>query len=226
MRHVSLRVAVAAAVLTITAFGVPALTRAATPSAPPRLDGVWKLNEAQSESFQKKLAELRSSAGGAGEGRRGMGGGRGMRGGGMGGEGGGREGGWGGRGPGGGGPAGGADESSGARAPRSNLLARPPLMMALEQSDSAVVVTDRGDLVETLVLSAGAVAPADPPRYVAHWSGARLEAEGSGPRGGKLHQSFELSQDGKQLIVIARTEGAGGRPPLELKRVYDRYEGD
>ncbi len=239
----SSRVRGLATALTLVLAAAAAPARAAeTPAsrAPNALDGVWKLNEAQSESFQKKMAELRGdSGGGPGEGR---GGGRGMRGG-EGGMGGRPEGGWGGhgghggggegRGPGreGGGPGGdggGPEGAGGDRTPRLNLLARPPLMLVVEQSDSAVVLSERGDLLETLVI-AGAVdtvAPSGPPRVAARWAGKRLEAEGAGPRGGKLRQTYQLSADGNQLTVVVRAEGVNGRPPIELKRVYDRYQGD
>jgi len=55
-----------------------------------------------------------------------------------------------------------------------------------------------------------------------------LIAELIGPRGGKMTQDYELTDDGNKLIVHARLEGPEGRPPLELKRVYNRAndEGD
>ncbi len=221
--------------------------------APPTLDGVWKLNESQSESFQQKMQQMRGGEGGGermggrgGRGGWGGGGGGGWGGGGgMGGGGGfGGGGGMGGRHRGGGGEGAGGDSGPGdaaqtqgggnADTPRSNPLTRPPLMMVVEQSDTAVVLSERGNVVETLTLGApradakDAAAPQGGPgpmQLAAEWKGQRLEAEGAGMRGGKLHQTYELSKDGKQLIVITRMEPAN-RPAIELKRVYDRYEGD
>ena len=156
--------------------------------------------------------------------------------------GGGRHGGWGGgrhggpnatggpEGPGGPGESGerGGPSGPGGRNPAMRFLARPPLVMQVEQSDSAVFLSERDTTLMTLLLKENGE-PQDsaegPATLNAHWKGRRLEAEGQGPRGGKLSESYELGKDGKQLIVTGRVERPYG-PAVELKLVYDRHEGD
>src|SRR5437867_3994357 len=189
----------------------------------PDLSGTWSLNESKSETLQQKMEQMRS------HGPR-MGGGPGM-GGGMGG---GRHGGpnatGGPEGPGGPGESGerGGPGGPGGRNPAMRFLARPPLVMQVEQSDSAVFLSERDTTLMTLLLKENGE-PQDsaegPATLNAHWKGRRLEAEGQGPRGGKLSESYELGKDGKQLIVTGRVERPYG-PAVELKLVYDRHEGD
>ncbi|HEY2953639.1 MAG TPA: hypothetical protein VGK89_00140, partial [Candidatus Eisenbacteria bacterium] len=66
----------------------------------------------------------------------------------------------------------------------------------------------------------------DAPHLTAHWHGAHLISERTGARGGSITQEFELDDQGKKLTIRTRVEGRGGRPPLELKRVYNRSEGE
>jgi len=198
---------------------------------PPDLSGTWSLNESKSQTLQQKMEQMRS------RGPR-MGGGPGM-GGGMGG---GRHGGWGGgegwhggpNGPGGAEGPGTPGESGergrpggpGGRNPAMRFLAHPPLLMQVEQNDSAVFLSERDTTLMTLLLNGEPQGSAEGPATLnAHWKGRRLEAEGQGPRGGKLSESYELGKDGKQLIVTGRVERPYG-PAVELKLVYDRHEGD
>jgi hypothetical protein len=203
----------------------------AAESAPPHLAGIWKLDTTQSETLQQKMEEMRGSGGrpsGGGPGGGGPGGGmggsppggggRGMRGG-------------------SGGPTSGAmpdgESFGGARPgeaddPVMNSLARPPLTMLIEDVDTALVLSERGRTLKQLALKAGA--KADTTRgsvtLVAKWKGKRLQADGVTRRGGKVRETYELAQDGRQLIVVTRVEMREGMPALELKRVYQRYEGD
>jgi hypothetical protein len=57
------------------------------------------------------------------------------------------------------------------------------------------------------------------------WKGQTLTSERAMSRGGKLTQEFSLSKDGKTLVIVTRRESQN-RPAMELKRVYDHYEGD
>ena len=211
----------------------------------PQLGGLWKLNEKESETLQQKMAQMRGSGSpGSWGGRRGgmggeMGGGGGggwgggggswgghRRGGGEGGESG-RPGGNGG--PGSGGPEG-APPDGRAADPMMRSLARPPLTMLVEQTDSTIVLSERGQTIEVITLgnaatAASAVEP-EAPHVQAKWRGADLVAERTSDRGGKMTQTFELSKDAKRLIVITHRDSRGERPALDLKRVYDHYEGD
>jgi hypothetical protein len=209
----------------------------------PTLGGLWKLNEKQSETLQQKMAEHGGGGGGGWGGHRGgMGGGMG----GGGGYGGGGGGGWGGHRHGGGegGESGrqGEEGTSGSGGPEGappdgrsadpmmRSLARPPLTMLVEQTDSTVVLSERGQTIEVITLgdvatAAAAVEP-ESPHVQAKWRGTDLVAERTSDRGGKMSQTFELSKDAKQLIVITHRDSRGDRPAIDLKRVYDHYEGD
>jgi hypothetical protein len=237
--HRSFRASHVVAMLALaTLVTVPVMPARAQEAPRPSFNGVWKLNAAKSDDFQKKMQELRGSGGGMRGGpgggmRGGPEGGGGMEGGPPGGGRGGRgQGGWGGRGEGGpptaeGGP-GGAGGPGGPGGPRQNPLANPPLMLDVDQRDSVVVLSEQGKVVRDLWLlgSPDEKIESDPREMRAHWLGQKLQAEGTRPRGGKVIEVYELSKDGKQLIVTTTLEGREGRPPLELRRVYDRYEGD
>ena len=71
----------------------------------------------------------------------------------------------------------------------------------------------------------GAAIEPDVPHAHAKWRGHTLVSERAGPRG-KITRTFELTKDGKQLIITTHREGSDGRPPLDFKRVYDHYTGD
>jgi hypothetical protein len=109
-------------------------------------------------------------------------------------------------------------------------MAQPPLMLLIEQNDSTVVLSERAQTIKVLVLgdmvTQGTAVEPQAPHYSAKWQGSELVAEHTGARGGKLTQTFDLGKDGKTLTIVTKRESQGGRPPLELKRVYDKYEGD
>jgi len=206
------------------------LTRADDAGA--KLSGLWKLNEKESESFQQKMQELRGSGGGGGGGRMGgAGGGFGRHGGGGGGGRGGYGGGMrGGSGEDGGGPGGEPGGASGGN-PDMNDLVRPPLMLLVEQTDASVVLSERGKTLEVITLGDTAAAGAslgDAPRATGAWQGRSLVATRNSPRGGRMTQTFTAAADGKSLVVVTRREppASSNRPAIELKRVYDHYEGD
>ena len=56
----------------------------------------------------------------------------------------------------------------------------------------------------------------------ARWEGARIVSEMETRRGGKLRETWELSKDGKQLVIRTALPAMGDRPGMEFKRVYDR----
>lgn len=216
------------------------VVRAAEEKAPD-LTGLWKLDTAKSETLQKKMEELRGSGGGPPGGGPGGGG---PPGGGFGG------------GPGGGGPppggmgmgrggdmggppsdAGSEGESSeggrrrgpgGADDPVMRSLARPPMMLLIEDADTALVLSERDRTLETLSLVKGAKPDTTRGSYTlaAQWKGKKLQADGQTARGGKVRETYELSADGTTLTVTTKVEMREGMAALELKRVYQRYEGE
>jgi len=195
-----------------------AATQAQATSATPTFAGQWKLDEKHSENFRDKMAAARPDGGGGGW--AGRGGGGGMRGGGGGG-------GWGRRGGGGGPDAAGGGPRDSSRAAEMRWLAEPPQMILVEQSDSSIVLSERGVTVQLLAFHAVAgEAPPLPPRFDARWDGPRLEAMRVNGRGRTTRETFELGPDGKTLVIVTHLEGGGDRPPIDLRRVYARYEGD
>jgi hypothetical protein len=64
------------------------------------------------------------------------------------------------------------------------------------------------------------------PLLAAHWEGARIVSQFENRRGGKMQETWELSKDGKQLIIKTAVPATDQRPGIEIKRVYDRVEPD
>jgi hypothetical protein len=210
--------------------------------APPKFAGVWNLNTKASDSMQQKMGDLNGSGGGGHWGG-GHGGGGGFGGGGFGG--GMRHGGGGGWGGGGGEGRGGPDgeggsadgegaspHQGGGRGQGGDMrdLFRPPMTMLIEQTDSTLVMSERGQTLQVLALGdpkiVGAAIEPDVPHSSARWKGSSLIAERQTRRGGKLTQTYSLDGAGKTLTIVTRIEPQGQGPTIELKRVYDRYEGD
>lgn len=192
---------------------VPSVS-AARDKAPPVLSGTWKLNEQKSESLQDEMDK---------DGPPHMMGGGPMMGGGMGGMGGGM----GGPPPGMHGGPGAEGESDPMRDPVMAALARPPLMMVIEQSDASVVVSERGRTLRTILLHHE---EPDPDAHAfaqmqGHWKGDRLEGKGESADGRKLVETYRLSKDKQSLTVVVKGQGPGGRS-IELERVYDRAQGE
>jgi len=182
--------------------------------------GHWVLNE--------KASEMPHFGGGrAGEG----GGMRGGEGGGWGAHGGGH-GNWGGGGGGAEAHGGGGAEAHGGG--RGGMML--PNDMVVEQSDEALTVSVRGLAVRKLALGEVKEAPAngqvsapsgqaDAPQLIAaHWDKARVVSQMPGRRGGTVDETWDLSKDGKQLVVKTQLPAMGDRPAFEIKRVYDRAE--
>ena len=123
---------------------------------------------------------------------------------------------------------GGGGESGQARFSVMQLVARPPLSLAIDQTDTSVVFEERGRVIETLQFAGKAPEsggePDASPVLPAKWHGRSLVAESSGRNGRKLEQSLELSKDTNELIVTMRIESSQNPQPVELKRIYDRDE--
>lgn len=181
--------------------------------------GLWKLDVGKSDHAET-MGGMRGP------------GGRGSWGGGARPTGGGMPGGMGGRPP--GGPGDGPSERGPGRRPRgpeSRLMMQPPDTLLIEQTDSTVVLIERGLPIEVLVIGlpqgkAGTVDP-EAPHITASWSGKRLLALREDERGGRASQQFALSADGRSLTLILRREPRDAEmPPIELKREYRRDEGE
>jgi hypothetical protein len=241
-RHAPLiPLAIAIALSAGAALGAARVASAGDKDKVPSFQGTWKLDESKSESLRAKMDEMRKSGGmggppGGGMGGHGGYGGHGGMGGGMGGHHGGP--------PSGGGPEGqeGATGTTGetvrqqrARSPVMKALAEPPLLMSLDQTDDAIDFSDGSRRIELIEIGEPKEAPPATPaapaegddvlRMTGKWKGDRLVAEASNERG-KLSETYELSKDGSSLLVTVRMESSSGRPPIELKRVYQRYEGE
>lgn len=228
---------VALALMTTLAAGAARAAEEKTPD----LTGMWRLDTAKSESLQKKMEAMRASGGGAGGGPGGGPGGGGF-GGGPGGGGPPPGGMGGGRGRGGSmgeppsddGPEGESSEGGrrrgpgGADDPVMRSLARPPMMLLIEDADTALVLSERDRTLATLSLVKGAKPDTTGGAYTlaAQWKGGRLQADGQTKRGGKVRETYEVSEDGNTLTIATRVEMREGMPALELKRVYRRYEGE
>jgi len=172
-------------------------------AAKPNLAGQWKLNKDQSDDPRQKMQEA-MAANGQGGGR-GAGGGGGRRGGGQG------QGG-----P--GGPGG-----------MMNDLAQ----LTIVETDTSVKVSSASGRVlaaypedqQAAKPSSNGGNPDDDARTytppVAKWQGSQLVASMQGRRGGSTTRTYELSSDGKQLIVTTKMQNPRFTQPVTFRLVYD-----
>jgi hypothetical protein len=104
------------------------------------------------------------------------------------------------------------------------------MTLRIEPDEDNFILSERGQTIEVLVLGDAAIASTsiqpDAPHLQAQWKGKHLIADLVSPRGGRMTQELELSDHDRKLTILTRLEGRSGRPPLELKRVYHRSEGD
>jgi len=197
------------------ALGAPSGTLNAAPQASsnPNLAGHWTLNKDQSDDPRQKMQEaMGNNGGGNGEGGGGYGGGGGQ-GGGHRGQGGGR----GGHGPG------------GMMADMSQLT--------IEQTATSVKVSGASGRVLAANPAEQASKPSNgggnagnngenegheytPP--VAKWQGSQLTTSNENPRGGSTTRTYELSSDGKQLIVTTKMQNPRMSQPVTIRFVYDQ----
>ena len=176
----------------------PAAQPAAQPAAKPNLAGTWKLNQDQSDDPRAKMREAMGGGGGGG----GNGGGVGM------GRGGGRPG----RGQGGGG---------GMMAEWEQLtIAQTDVGVKVNGTTGRLLATTEAQSNSNGGDSSGGMGMGFPPA-VATWQGTQLVAKSQGFGGGTTTRTFELSPDGKQLIVTTKVENQRFNEPVTYKLVFD-----
>lgn len=201
------------------------------------LTGKWTLNKDQSDDADKKIQDAEASAKMQTNGYPGSGPRVGYPGGGgypngtdyPGGGGGGYPGGRGGMGPMGGGRGGRGQrgpmaQSSGLASEDMQQLSATPQMLTVDQDDKQVTITDEGGQVKNLYPDGKKHKEKDSSGQSStiktSWQGSRLVAE-SKLHSGKLTETYELSQDGKQLDVIEQLDNSHLGQPLIIRRVYD-----
>jgi hypothetical protein len=173
---------------------------AATGSAPqtqsaakPNLAGQWKLNKDQSDDPRQKMQQAMGNSGqGGGEG----GGGRhgGMRSGGQGG------------------------------------MMSDMSQLSIVQTDTSIKVSNAsGRVLAAFPEDQQAAKPSSNPDDDAHqyappaanWQGSQLVTSMQGRRGGSTNRTYELSPDGKQLIVTTKMQNPRFSQPVSFRLVYD-----
>lgn len=228
--------ALGVAALALLAARVPP-SHAADLSVPDRaIEGIWRFDAKKSDDPAKAMP--RGGPGGAAQG--GMRGGPGGSGGPPmgGGMGSGRRGGPPGGGPGmGGGPDGERPEEGGSmgddRHPRVDPMRRvmrPAAQIVIFVLSENVEITEDQDPPLTFALQDSLDAHGrvqEIPGPVARWKDASLVTKLPLGKSGSLTETWEFSADGRTLTVHAKSEGGPqGAPKIELKRVYNRYDGE
>ena len=198
-----------------------------------QLSGNWNLNPDQSDDAQRKVQEAQqnSQRGSAGRGYPGGGsaGGGYPGGGGIGGSypgGGGMGGGMGRGGMGGGGmghPGGVGNPGGGVSGQEWNQLATNPKSLTISQRDDQIVISD-SEHTRTLYPDSKKHEEKDENgkkiSTKTEWQGDELIAE-TKMHSGKLTETYQVSSDGKQLIVVSRYDNSSLSGPLSIRRVYD-----
>jgi hypothetical protein len=216
-------------------------SRASLAENSPHLAGKWNFNQDQSDDASKKIQDAQASAklqtngypGGSGSPGGGYPSGTDYPGGGgyPGSGGGGFPGGRGGMGPMGGG-RGGRGQQRGPAAQGAGLsdadmeqLAANPKMLTVEQDEKQVTITDGSGQPKNLYPDGKKHKEKDSNgqsnTVKTHWEGSRLVAESKLGHSGKLTETYQLSQDGKQLDVIQQLDNSQMSQPLIIRRVYD-----
>jgi hypothetical protein len=195
---------------------------AAAPPAPkppevkPRKDimGVWRFNKEESDDGRAKLQQSKQ----ADNTNRGNGGG---------GYGGPRIGGpWPGMGGGGyGGPRGGGEISD-----TMDDFVNPPREMKFSEkfdNDPEVILSDDREHRTSFFTDGRKLEKDKTPdskQVSAHWDDKKLVTDEKGAHNGKVSRTFELSQDGKQLIETVHVADSKGNHPVNVQYVYDATE--
>lgn len=238
-------IAFAALALTSAQAARPLLARAADLSRPDRaLEGIWRFDAKHSDDPAKVMPGGGQRGGpGGGPGGRGGPSGHGP-GGGMGGPpmGGGPGGGMGGPGGSGGPPdrdgVSEPDESGEGAGGGPGERREDPMRRIMHPGAQLVifVLSENVELTEderpaiTMALQDSLDAHGrvqEIPGPVARWRNGALVTTLPLGRSGALTETYELSADGRTLTVRAKaTGGPKGAPPIELKRVYQRYDGE
>jgi hypothetical protein len=169
-------------------------------TAKPNLAGTWTLNKDQSDDPRQKMQEAMGGSGGGGNGG----------------------GAW--QGGGGHGRHGGQGGSGGMMAEFNQLT--------IAQSDASVKITgasgrllaQTSDNASSNSHSSGQSGPDDGQQFstpVVQWQGTQLVSNMEGRRGGKTTRTYELSSNGKQLIVTTKIENERFNSPVTIRQVYD-----
>jgi hypothetical protein len=190
--------------LFLVPFGGANSAKAAAPqtqsAAKPNLAGQWKLNKDQSDDPRQKMQEAMAANG--------QGGGRGAGG------------------EGGGGRRGGGQGGAGA-------MMNDQAQLTILQTGTSVKVTSASGRVlaaypedqQAAKPSSNGGNPDDDthtyPPPVAKWQGSQLVASMQGRRGGSTTRTYELSSDGKQLIVTTKMQNPRFTQPVTFRLVYD-----
>jgi len=201
-----------------------------------QLDGSWNFNPDQSDDAQQKVQQAQQSS------QRETGGGGRPQGGGYPGGGGYPTGGGypgtgnypGGGGMGRGGTGGGGMGRGGTENPGEAVssqewgqLAANPKYLNITQHDDQIVITD-SDHTRTLYPDGkkhkGTDESGGKTSTKTEWQGDELIAE-TKMGSGKLTDTYQVSSDGKQLIVVSRYENSSLSGPLSIRRVYDLSNG-
>ena len=171
-------------------------------AAKPNLAGQWKLNKDQSDDPRQKMQEAMAANG--------QGGGRGAGG------------------ESGGGRRGGGQGQGGPGAMMNDLA-----QLTVVQTDTSVKVSSASGRVlaaypedqQAAKPSSNGGNPDDDTRTytppVAKWQGSQLVASMQGRRGGSTTRTYELSSDGKQLIVTTKMQNPRFTQPVTFRLVYD-----
>jgi hypothetical protein len=104
-------------------------------------------------------------------------------------------------------------------------LAANPKFLRIDQRSDQVVVIDDDDHAQTFYPDGKKHDDKDADgRKIstkASWEGGAFIAETKLPHSDKLTQTFRVSEDGKQLFVIARFDASSLNGPVSIRRVYD-----
>jgi hypothetical protein len=183
------------------------------PEVKPRTSimGVWKFNKDESDDGRAKLQQSKQADNtNRGNGGGGYGGPRiGWPGGGMGG------GGY-------GGPRSGGDISD-----SMGDLVNPPQKMKFSQkfdNDPEVMLADDRSHRTSFFTDGRKLEKdkdADNKQVTARWDDKKLVTDEKGAHNGKISRSYELSQDGKQLIETVHVADSKGNHPVNVQYVYD-----
>jgi hypothetical protein len=239
-RHFSLRTASVLLLASALVAGLAALARLSLAENKPHLAGKWNFNQDQSDDASQKVhdaeASVKSPSGGYPGGGGSQGGGYpsggGYPGGGYPGGGGiGFPGGRGGIGGGGGGVGRGGrrgsstGEGGGPSSEDLDKLAANPKLLRVEQDEKQITITDDNGQTRNLYPDGKkhkeTDASGNSTTIKTHWDGDRLVAESKLGHSGKLTETYELSQDGKQLYAISQLDNSRLSAPLVIRRVYD-----
>ena len=171
-------------------------------AAKPKLAGQWTLNKDQSDDPRQKMQQAMANNGEGGGGGRSYGGGGGGR-----------------RGSGGGGG-------------RGQGMFNDLSQLTVEQTENSAKVTGASGRIlaafpaaqETSKPSSDSNNEGEAREYtppVAKWQGSQLVTSTEGPRGGSMTRTYELSSDGKQLIVTTKMQNPRFSQPVTIRFVYD-----